>query len=401
MTMAYRRSGGIAALAAAAAIGLAACGGSSSPHVASLGNSSGNASASTTTTLPTGNPTQLLDEWASCMRSHGDPDQVDPTIDANKVIHITFPAGASGNGPVGLRQGVERSVRRLPDRRLHGAAGRPAAPEAGPGQAGEVLPVHAGQRDPGLPRPVRWRPVDPDPHPGSDLNPNNPTFQNASKLCAKKTGVPGLGGGTPSAGVDRGHQRQRPAGRAGRQRRRPAAPSQRWGRRWLSSRPRRVVADRGGRRRPGRRGGGRRGGRGVGQRQPRATASSSGGGGSVATAAVVRTNLAIDGAGRRVDRLRRLLHRRRPVRGVGPAGGPGPAAADPGPAGPGQRRDHELLRRHRRRPGVDDRPEQRQHRQRHLERRRGQAGAGLRRAGGVLAGVQPGHPEGQPGPARR
>ena len=37
-------------------------------------------------------------------------------------------------------------------------------------------------------------------HPGSDLNPNNPTFQNASKLCAKKTGVPGFGGGTPQPG---------------------------------------------------------------------------------------------------------------------------------------------------------------------------------------------------------
>ena len=164
MTKAYRRSGGMAAVAAAAAIGLAACGGSSSPHVASLGNSSGNASASTTTTLPKGNPTQLLDEWASCMRSHGDPDQVDPTIDANEVIHITFPADASGNGPVGLGgKAVERSVRRLPDRRLHGPAGRQAAPEARPGQAGEVLAVHAGPRHPRLPGPARWRPVDPDP----------------------------------------------------------------------------------------------------------------------------------------------------------------------------------------------------------------------------------------------
>ena len=36
MTKAYRRSGGLAALAAGAAMGLAACGGSSAPHVASL-----------------------------------------------------------------------------------------------------------------------------------------------------------------------------------------------------------------------------------------------------------------------------------------------------------------------------------------------------------------------------
>ena len=43
-----------------------------------------------TTTVPAGSPTQLLDEWATCMRSHGDPDQVDPTVDATKVIQITL-----------------------------------------------------------------------------------------------------------------------------------------------------------------------------------------------------------------------------------------------------------------------------------------------------------------------
>lgn len=35
---------------------------------------------------------------------------------------------------------------------------------------------------------------------GSDLDPNNPTFKNASKTCAKKTGVQGFGGGTPQPG---------------------------------------------------------------------------------------------------------------------------------------------------------------------------------------------------------
>jgi hypothetical protein len=32
----------------------------------------------------------LLNEWAACMRKHGDPDQADPTIDPSKVIHITI-----------------------------------------------------------------------------------------------------------------------------------------------------------------------------------------------------------------------------------------------------------------------------------------------------------------------
>ena len=32
--------------------------------------------------VPRGNATQLVDEWAACMRSHGDPNQADPIIDA-------------------------------------------------------------------------------------------------------------------------------------------------------------------------------------------------------------------------------------------------------------------------------------------------------------------------------
>lgn len=101
MTPTYRRWAGLAFLMATVAIALASCGGSSSPHVASLGSNSNGNSASTTTTLPKGNPTQLLDHWASCMRNHGDPNQVDPTIDANKVIHVTFPNNSNGPGLFG------------------------------------------------------------------------------------------------------------------------------------------------------------------------------------------------------------------------------------------------------------------------------------------------------------
>jgi hypothetical protein len=199
MRMTYRRSGGIAALATATLIGLAACGGSSSPHVASLNNSTGNASGSTTTTVPKGNPTQLLDEWASCMRSHGDPNQVDPTVDANKVIHITFPADASGNGPVGLGKGSNDPCGAYLT--AASTALRGGKPLQKPDTA-KLEKFAQCMRANGIPD-------FPDPsgdglsiqtHPGSDLNPNNPTFTNASKLCAKKYGVPGLGGGAPPAG---------------------------------------------------------------------------------------------------------------------------------------------------------------------------------------------------------
>jgi hypothetical protein len=198
----YRRSGGIAAIAAAAAIGLAACGGSSSPHVASLGNSSGNSDSSPTTTMPKGNPTQLLDEWAGCMRSHGDPEQVDPTIDANKVIHITFPPGANGNGPVALGGGNSSDDPCDAYLQAASAALRGGKPLQKPDPAklekfsqcmrAHGIPDFPDPNDSGLQIQV---------HPGSDLSPNNPTFQNASKLCSKKEGVPAFGSGTAPAGA--------------------------------------------------------------------------------------------------------------------------------------------------------------------------------------------------------
>jgi hypothetical protein len=100
-----RRLPGLVVLLAAAAVGMAACGGGSgSPHVANLGKSSGPGSGgSTTTTAPRGNPTQVLSEWTACMRSHGDPNQAQPTVDANGAIHVVRPDGYFGTiaGPTG------------------------------------------------------------------------------------------------------------------------------------------------------------------------------------------------------------------------------------------------------------------------------------------------------------
>ena len=42
-----------------------------------------------------GNATQLMDQWATCMRANGDPDQTDPTIDQYGVINITIPQGVT------------------------------------------------------------------------------------------------------------------------------------------------------------------------------------------------------------------------------------------------------------------------------------------------------------------
>ena len=119
MTRIHRRPGALAVLVAAAALALAACsGGSSTPRVPSLGTStspgtstdpgtgSGTSGGSTPATQSADGPTRLVDEWAACERSHGDPNQADPTIDANGVVYITIPQGAQPAGNLHERTGT-------------------------------------------------------------------------------------------------------------------------------------------------------------------------------------------------------------------------------------------------------------------------------------------------------
>jgi hypothetical protein len=202
MTKRYRRAS--AFVAVLATIGLAACGGgSNTPRVASLGHR-GDGSASTSTTLPKGSATQLLDKWAKCMRSHGDPGQVDPTVDADGVIHITFPppaAGGGGRGTVKSPGGPDSpcgAYLTAASTALRGGKPLEKPDPAKIEKYAQCMRAHgiADFPDPsgqGLQLRV---------HPGSDLDPNNPAFKAATKLCAKKTGVPGLGGGgTPPRGA--------------------------------------------------------------------------------------------------------------------------------------------------------------------------------------------------------
>lgn len=182
---------------AAGSLGLAACsGGSKPPSVASLGNAGGSR-GTTTTTLPRGTPTQLLDQWAACMRQHGDPSQTDPVVDANGVIHITAPPTAgqvfkTSQNPcqsyltaASTALGGKSASQSRPDyhkmlafsrcMRAHGIADFPD-PSAGGGLSIRV-------------------------HPGSDLSPNSPTFQSAQKTCAKATGVPAFASDKAQAGA--------------------------------------------------------------------------------------------------------------------------------------------------------------------------------------------------------
>jgi hypothetical protein len=166
----------------AVAIGLAACAGPNSPHVASLGKSGPGKSASTTT-IATGSPAQLLDKWAACMRVHGDPNQIDPIIDVNKVIQVTLPEGYTrglgGAGPHTCSADMTAAQTAL----------RGGEPPATSDQA-TALKFAQCMRANGI--------ADfPDPTgnqqairatPGSDLDPADPAFQAASTLCANKTG---------------------------------------------------------------------------------------------------------------------------------------------------------------------------------------------------------------------
>jgi hypothetical protein len=180
MTTRHRRRGGLVVLVAGAAIGLAACSGTSSPHVASLGKKNGGGSVSTTT-KPARSPTQLLDEWAACMRSHGDPNQVDPTVDTNKVIQITLYTN------MGLRgeNGACGSYLSAAETALGGGTPPASSDEATALKFAQCMRANGV---PTYPDPTTGNNQAFHASSGSDLNPANPTFQAASTLCANKTG---------------------------------------------------------------------------------------------------------------------------------------------------------------------------------------------------------------------
>jgi hypothetical protein len=183
------------ALAAAASLGVAACGGGSrSPGVASL---SGAAHSTTTTTLPRGTPTQLLDEWASCMRQHGDPNQADPTIDSSGVIHIVM--ASTGSAPE-----IGKGSNSPCDSYLHAASiglgGRTATERPSYSKLLSYSKCMRSHGIPDFPDPSPGGGLSLQSGPGSDLDPHSATFQSASKTCAKKTGLPNFGSGHPGPG---------------------------------------------------------------------------------------------------------------------------------------------------------------------------------------------------------
>jgi len=204
-TTTRRRPGALAVLLAAGALALAACsGGPGSPQVATLGTSTANAASSgadgrggsSATAVPKGNPTQLLDEWAGCIRSHGDPNQADPTIDANKDIRIFME-----NVPKALEDEVHGSTGPCSNYLLAAEialrGGQPA-PADNPAQDVRFADCIRANGIPNWPDPSANGETN---FNGTGVDPNSPAVQNATKLCDKKTGVPYEAPGAEVPGV--------------------------------------------------------------------------------------------------------------------------------------------------------------------------------------------------------
>jgi hypothetical protein len=187
---------------ATAALTAAGCGGGSkSPSVANIGTTTaGTTTSSHARATASGNPTQFLAEWAACMRRHGDPDQADPTVDAHGVISITLPAGYDQGAGLGGKGGSNGCGSYLS---AASNALRGGAPVQKPDQA-KLLKFSGCMRANGIPD-------FPDPsggglsiNRGGDLDPNNPAFKRAQKLCGKQAGLTGpLAGGAPQPGMIR------------------------------------------------------------------------------------------------------------------------------------------------------------------------------------------------------
>jgi hypothetical protein len=223
--MSCSRTAVLGVLVALGAVALGACSGASSPQVASVGtttapapsttvatstnvgrgngnsratttspaarSASGNSTGSTAATVPKNDAARSLVEWANCMRSHGDPEQPDPTIDAQGGINIFIPGG--DDGAASLSNAVHNGT--APCNQYLAAASaalRAGATDLTPPDQTALLEFSQCMRANGVPG-------YPDPGAGGTTNfngtgidPNSPAFLNgnANQTCGKQVGAP-------------------------------------------------------------------------------------------------------------------------------------------------------------------------------------------------------------------
>jgi hypothetical protein len=198
MTRMFRRSGGVAVLAATAALGLAACGGSAgSPQVASLGKSSSNgggtSGGNTTVAAPKGNATKLADEWAACERSHGDINQADPVIGIHYVIYITRPGPGGGGGMVGNpHEATGECSQYLVAAQTALRDADPVQDPLGVTNTAMIVNFASCMRNNGIPNyPYPSGPNDSQTNfNGTGVDPFSPSVARVDDLCGKKLGLP-------------------------------------------------------------------------------------------------------------------------------------------------------------------------------------------------------------------
>jgi len=168
------------------------------------------------TTLPKGgNATKLVDEWAACERSHGDPNQADPIIDAYGVINITTPPLGAGGLAGGPQNATGTCSEYLAAAQSLLRAANPVPP---PPDQVEYLRYVTCMRANGVPN-FPYPTGDKTNFNGTGVDPNSPFVQKVNKGCGKNIGAPAWwisGNGPPgdvsvsSAEVSNGGQPRAP-----------------------------------------------------------------------------------------------------------------------------------------------------------------------------------------------
>jgi hypothetical protein len=178
---------GLLAVVAVTALLTVACGGGSgsTPGVASLGTGSGNGSGASAASGSNSNATQLLDEWATCIRSHGDPNQADPAIDNDDDIEIYM---------INVPKALENQVHGMTgpcsnylaaaSKELSGGQPQPTDNPVQDAKFAECMRANGypNYPDPGTNGETNFQ--------GTGIDPNSSAIQPATKKCDNEVGQP-------------------------------------------------------------------------------------------------------------------------------------------------------------------------------------------------------------------